>query len=306
MQASVMDTVIAVPPIARNSDLSVNREANDRLIKHIRSGGIRTLMYGGNANFQNIGLYEYTATLDMLQDLAAPDMNLIPAIGPDFGKMIDQILMLKGRLVAGVMVLPAKAAFTPSGIENGLRRLADTLGGPLIAYLRDDSYLSPASVELLIKSGAVCMVKYGVVRKNPYEDPYLAELVERLGANVVVSGIGERPALAHLEKYKLSTFTSGLASIAPRVSQAILKSFRTNDFEKARGLRELFIPLENLRDSHDPIQVLHETVSLSGIGNMGPMLPLMSNLAPEDCPPVQAAAFQLLRVNEELTSAHGS
>ena len=56
--ADLARSVLAVPPLARNGDLTLNRAANAALIRHLEAGGVSTLMYGGNANFYNIGLYE--------------------------------------------------------------------------------------------------------------------------------------------------------------------------------------------------------------------------------------------------------
>ena len=43
-------SVIAVPPLCRAADLTIDREQNRRLIAHLEKGGVRTLLYGGNAN----------------------------------------------------------------------------------------------------------------------------------------------------------------------------------------------------------------------------------------------------------------
>ena len=70
--ADLAGSVLAVPPLARNADLTFNRPANAALVKHIEAGGVSTLLYGGNANFYNIGLYEYGAILDSLAEIAGP------------------------------------------------------------------------------------------------------------------------------------------------------------------------------------------------------------------------------------------
>lgn len=46
----------------------------------------------------------------------------------------------------------------------------------------------------------------------------------------------------------------------------------------AENLRKTFEPLEDQRNAISPIRVLHEAVGLSGICNIGPVLPLMSGL----------------------------
>ena len=40
-------SVVAVPPLARNADLSLNREENRKLIRHLKAGGVTSLMYAG-------------------------------------------------------------------------------------------------------------------------------------------------------------------------------------------------------------------------------------------------------------------
>ena len=81
-------SVIAVPPLARRSDLTLDPEANRALIRHLETGGVRTLMYGGNANFYHLPLSEYDQTLAMLEELAGPDTLVIPSAGPAFGTMM--------------------------------------------------------------------------------------------------------------------------------------------------------------------------------------------------------------------------
>src|SRR5213080_4802906 len=83
-------SVLAVPPIARNEDFSLNESENAKIIRHIEAGGIRTLLYGGNANFYHIALSEYDQVLGMLAQLAGKDTLVIPSAGPAFGLSIDQ------------------------------------------------------------------------------------------------------------------------------------------------------------------------------------------------------------------------
>jgi dihydrodipicolinate synthase/N-acetylneuraminate lyase len=61
-------SVLAVPPLARHDDYTLNRAANEKLIRHLERGGVSTLLYGGNANFYNIGLSEYPEILTTLAE----------------------------------------------------------------------------------------------------------------------------------------------------------------------------------------------------------------------------------------------
>ena len=91
----LLRSVIAVPPLARHADFSLNKDANRALIRYLESGGVRSLMYGGNANFYHIALSEDAATLDFLAEAAGSDTWVLPSIGADYGKAIDQAAIIK-------------------------------------------------------------------------------------------------------------------------------------------------------------------------------------------------------------------
>lgn len=303
MHGDLQKSVLAVPPLARKSDLSLDRRSNAALIRHIEQGGVSTLMYGGNANFYNIGLYEYAELLDMLLELAAPGTWVIPSVGPDFGKMLDQARVLRERPFPTAMVLPAAGNFTPDGVEAGIAAFVETLGKPAIVYVKSEGYITPAGVARLAEKGLVKAVKYAIVREDPAKDPFLRELLDVVDPAMVISGIGERPAIVHWRELGLSSFTSGSVCVAPRASQMILSALKANDYATAARLREAFIPLEDCRDAWNPVRVLHEAVSLSGVADMGPVLPLMSNLDAKHRERVCAVSKALLALNASLAQS---
>jgi dihydrodipicolinate synthase/N-acetylneuraminate lyase len=300
--ADLSASVLAVPPLARNADLSLNRAANAALIKHIEGGGITTLLYGGNANFYNIGLAEYPALLDLIAEAAAPTTWVIPSVGPDFGKMMDQAAVLRGRSFPTAMVLPQTFPSTVAGAEVGLRRFAEAFGRPIIVYLKAEGFLTAEAVKRLVDDGLVAAIKYAVVREDPRKDALLSKLVELVDRRYIVSGIGERPAIVHLRDFGLAGFTTGSGCVGPRGSSALLAALKARDYSRAEAVRAPFIPLEDLRDAHSPIRVLHEAVRLAGIAETGPMLPLLSNLDLEHHEKVKKAAQELVAQDRKLAS----
>ena len=287
-------SVLAVPPLARKADLTVNKEANAALVKHIEAGGVSTLLYGGNANFYNIGLYEYAAILDELAEIAAPKTWVIPSVGPDFGKMLDQAALLRSRKFPTAMALPMTFPMTPAGSVTGLRRFAEALGRPIIVYIKAEGYLTPEGVKTLVDSGAVAAIKYAIVRTDPLKDPFLSKLVDLVDRRYIVSGIGERPCITHLRDFGLNGFTSGSVCVGPRGTTQILAALKRQDYETAAKIRERYLPLEDCRDAYSPIRVLHEAIGLAGIADMGPILPLLTNLEPERHEEVKKVARALL------------
>jgi len=292
-------SVLAVPPIARNADFSLNEAANRALIHYLEAGGIRTLMYGGNANFYHLGLSDLEAAARQLMDLAGADTWVIPSIGPEYGKALDQARLLADFDFPTVMVLPTGFPATPVGAAIGLRKIAERCGRPVIAYVKSDNYLHPADLGALVRDGLVCAVKYGVIRKNPAEDLYLSQILQHVERDRVVSGIGERPAPQHLRKFGLVSFTSGAVSIAPHLSMALLAALKTGAHDDAQRIQAEFLAIEDLRDANGPIPALHSAVTLSGIADMGPMLPMLSEVADPAIRETIERAARALRAKDE-------
>lgn len=269
--ADLRGSVISVPPMPRNADGSINTAANVRLLAHLRAGSVTTFMYGGNANFYNLGVAELGTVLDALTpELAANDW-LIPSVGADFGKAAEQISLLRERAFPTAMVLPLRFPATPAGAASGIAKLAARYGRPVIAYVKDEGYINNADVAALVKDGAVCAVKYAIVRKDPKQDAVLADLVQKMGTDLIISGIGERPVIDHFRSFGLRAFTSGSTCVAPALSNRIRVALHANDDATAAAARELFIPLEDARDAYSPIRILHAAVDLAGIAPTGPI-----------------------------------
>ncbi|TAM74402.1 dihydrodipicolinate synthase family protein [bacterium] len=300
-KADLESSVLAVPPLARNEDLSINVEANRRLIRHLEGGGVRTIMYGGNANFYSLGVFDYARTVETIAGLVADDTWVIPSIGPDFGKAMDQASILKDMAFPTCMVLPLSFPATTTGAARGIAKIAERFGKPVIAYLKAESYLKPEDVASLARGGLLCGIKYAIVRGDPRSDAYLDRLVELVGADHVISGIGERPAIDHMRYFGLKGFTSGSVCVAPRLAMSLLSALKGGGYEEAQAIREAFLPLEDLRDAFSPMRVLHEAVTLAGIAEMGPMLPMLSNIdSPAQVSAIRAAALRLRERDTEF------
>lgn len=303
-RADLGRSVLAVPPLARDADLTPARAANQALVRHMEAGGVSTLLYGGNANFYNIGLYEYAGLLDLLAEIAGAGSWVIPSVGPDYGKMMDQAPLVRDRGFPTAMVLPLGFPATRAGVETGVRRCADALGRPVILYVKAAGAVDPAGVRRLADDGVICAVKYGVVHDDPAHDPFLAKLVAAVDPGMIVSGIGERPAIAHLRAFGLAGFTSGAVCLAPTASMRLLQALQAGDYTTAEAIRAHFLPFEDQRDAISPIRVLHDAVTLAGIADMGPMLPLLTGLGETEKARVAGPARALLAYDRGEAARH--
>jgi dihydrodipicolinate synthase/N-acetylneuraminate lyase len=258
---------------------------------------VSSLLYGGNANFYNIALAEYEETLDILEDAAGADTWIIPSVGPFFGNAMDQASILAKRKFPTAMLLPTLAVSTPKGVETAVLKFVEKAGIPAVLYIKDDGYVNLQVVINLVNAGVISWIKYAVVRQDPSTDPLLRSIVDNVDPSIVVGGIGEQPTLAHWHGFGLKTFTSGCVCVAPRRSQELLHALHRGDFVTAESIRSGFERLENLRNSHGPIPVLHAAVSHAGVAQTGPMLPLLSELNDSLHSEIESAAKSTLEWN---------
>ena len=287
-------SVIAVPPLARDAHRRISIVENTKIIRAIEAGGVSTLLYGGNAVFYHMRLTEYADALSILADAAAPKTWIVPSVGPTYGIMMDQAQILKDYDFPTVMILPQKEIADEAGIATGIRLFVEQYGKPIVLYLKHDRWLSPSIVDSLVRDGLVSWIKYAVVRENPSIDPYLKEILSVVSANIVVSGIGEQPAIIHLRDFGVGGFTSGCVCVAPARSMAMLRAIQAHDFAKAERIRASFGPLEDLRNSIQPIRVLHEAVAAAGIAATGPMQPLLGELGESHKAAIKQAVQSLI------------
>ncbi len=293
-KADLDRSVISVPPLCRDANLRSDAQQNARLIKHIEQGGVSTLLYGGNANFYNIALSEYEEVLDQLEAGAAADTWIVPSVGPYFGFAMDQAAVLKKRRFPTAMLLPTTAVSNPEGVRNAVLRWTEKAGIPAVLYVKDEGYVTPEVVKSLVNAGVISWIKYAVVRKDPAEDALLRGIVDAVGTELLVSGIGEQPAIIHWRNFGVKAYTSGCVCVAPAPSQKMLRAMQSGDFETAEAIRASYEGLENLRNAHGPIPVLHTAVELAGIATTGPLLPLLAQLPESLNAPIEAAAKGLL------------
>ena len=291
--ATLASSVISVPPLARHADGSFNREENRKLIRHLEAGGVTTLLYGGNAILAHVSISEYAEMLTLLSELAAEQTLVIPSVGPGFGMMMDQAKILREFAFPTAMMLPSRDVVTSDGVASALRRFVEVMQRPAVLYIKNDGFIEIDAVQRLAKDGLLSWIKYATVRDNPVNDPYLRQLVDTVGVSLIVSGIGEQPALSHLREFGLAGYTSGCVCVAPRLSMQMLRAIKAGDFATAERIQAVFRPLEDLRNAINPIRVLHTAMGLAGIAEMGTIIPLLSEVSAADRPAIKEAAMKL-------------
>lgn len=277
-------------------------DQNDAIVRHILSGGITRLLYGGNAFLYHVTLADYEALVEWMA-AADGEVWMIPSLGPSYGRALDQVRVLRRYGFPAAMLLPCSDPRDAAGLERGVRDMVEALGSPLVLYLKgettfgEDRHKGLDAIGRLVDEGECVAIKYAVVRPNPVMDPYLDGLVARVDRRRVVSGIGERPAVAHLQRWRLPGFTTGSGCLAPFLSARLLEACRQGDFAAAEELRRLFLPLEDIRDAQGPARVLHAAVRAAGVARVGPVPPFVSALDDPAIARLEPVARALLDAN---------
>ena len=287
-------SVVSVPPLARNDDLSLNAEENQKLIGHLESGGVSTLLYGGNALLYHIAPSQYADLLGQLEAWAAEDTLVIPSVGSSYGMMMDQAKVLCNTAYPTAMVLPQPNVVTYEGVERAIGDFVQAAGKPAVVYIKQLGYIEVENVKRLVESGAVSWIKYAIVKDDPAVDEYLTRLKDAVGTELIVSGIGEQPALPHMLTFDVTAYTSGCVCVAPALSMHMLRLIQAGEYEAADQVREIFKTLEDLRNGINPVRVLHSAVAGAGIAETGPLLPMMSPVIASEAAEIADAANELL------------
>jgi len=292
--ADLRSSVIAVPPLCRNADSSLSASENQKLIQHMYSGGIRTVLYGGNANLYNIAISEYAELLTMLREVSPADMWVVPSVGPMYGMAMDQAAILRDHEYPTAMLLPTLFPSKPAGVATAIRHFVERSGLKAVLYIKDESYITPELAVELVNDGLISWIKYAVVKPDPAEDAYLSKLTTLVNPELIVSGIGEQPAIIHLRDFGITGFTAGCVCVNPQLSTDMLAAIQAKDYAKAEAIRQIFLPLEDQRNAHSPILVLHHAVALAGIADTGPVMPLLTGLPHSLMAGIEKAAKDLL------------
>ncbi|PZQ50058.1 MAG: dihydrodipicolinate synthase family protein [Rhodovulum sulfidophilum] len=296
--ADLTASIISLPPIARHPDGTINTAESRGIVDWLASAGVGAFMYGGIANLFNARLSEYGAVLDLIETVApSDDAWMVPAIGGDFGKAIDQVAILRERDFPTAILLPFWLVQS-GGVATGIRKLADALGKPLMVFFKALDYLTPRDIAALLADGALCGVEYGVAPDEDGQSPHLSGLLDLVGsAERLIDGAGEL-TIVESSRHGIKGYTSGSGLLAPHLSMALLEAVRREDRAAIAALSRPFAAFDAVRALHSAIPVVHDAVRLIGIADTGPIGPFFETARdPLVVAEIAGVAAELLRAN---------
>ncbi len=255
----------------------------------------------------------YDATLDEFEKVtaafleAAGDALVVPGIGPGYGRSLEMARIASRLGVAGAMVMPIVGPASVKGTAEGLRRITEMAGFPVILYQRRLDIMPAESViEMCRALDGVVGLKYAV------DDLDTFRLIVAGAGNdcAMICGMAEDPSIRYLQA-KAVGFSSGMANFLPRMSLSLLAAFRAGDLAEAERLRTMMVPFEDFRGENGARysgSALHAAMEYAGLAG-GPVIPFAEDVAAADLPRVHAMMDILLAEEERLgggvTTAQG-
>jgi 5-dehydro-4-deoxyglucarate dehydratase len=273
--------VIAFPVTPFKVDLSLDLPGlHENLTKLLEHPIAAVVAAGGTGELYSLTPAEYTRVIE-LTTLAVEDR--VPVIaGVGFGQRlaVEMAQTAEKAGADGILVFPP---YYPQAEDEGLfeyyRAIGEATRLGMLIYSRDWAGFSPAMVERLSTIPTLIGWKdgHGDIRRLQIIMNHVGDRLHWIG------GAGDDMVAAYFS-IGVSTFTSSIATVAPRLS---LRLYELADGGDAEALNELLnrcvVPLYALRARRKGYEVSAMKAMMDMIGlNGGPVRPPLVNVKPEE------------------------
>ena len=273
--------VIAFPITPFKTDLSLDLPGlHENLTKLLEHPIAALVAAGGTGEMYSLTPAEYTRVIE-LTALAVEDR--VPVIaGVGFGQRLA-VEMAQAAEKAGADGVLAFPPYYPQAEEDGLfeyyRSIGEATSLGMVIYSRDWATFSPAMVERLTAIPTLVAWKdgHGDIRR-------LQAIINRIGERLHwIGGAGDDMVAAYYS-IGIRTFTSSIATVAPRLSLKLHELGEAGDNEAlAELLDRCVVPLYAIRSRRRGYEVSTMKAMMEMVGlNAGPVRPPLVNVTPEE------------------------
>jgi len=278
---SKLSGVIAFPITPFKEDLSLDLPALHQNLTHLLQYPISALVIaGGTGEIYSLTPAEYTRVIE-LTALAVEDR--VPVIaGVGFGQRlaIEMAQAAEKAGADGILVFPP---YYPQAEDEGLFEYYRTIGEAtrlgMLIYTRDWADFSPSLVERL--TGIPNLIGWkdgqGDIRRLQMIINHVGERLHWIG------GAGDDLVAAYFS-IGVTTFTSSIATVAPRLALRLYELADAGDWEVLKELLDrCVIPLYAMRARCKGYEVSAMKAMMDMVGlNGGPVRPPLVNVKPEE------------------------
>jgi 5-dehydro-4-deoxyglucarate dehydratase len=273
--------VIAFPVTPFKSDLSLDLPGlHENLTKLLEHPIAAIVAAGGTGEMYSLTPAEYTRVIE-LTALAVEDR--VPVIaGVGFGQRLA-VEMAQAAEKAGADGVVAFPPYYPQAEDDGLFEYYRAIGAAtrlgMLIYSRDWATFSPEMVERLTAIPTLIGWKdgQGDIRR-------LQMIMNRVGDRLHwIGGAGDDMVAAYFS-VGVTTFTSSIATVAPRLSLKLYELAEAGDADALKDLLErCVIPLYTLRARRKGYEVSAMKAMMDIVGlNGGPVRPPLVNVCAEE------------------------
>jgi 5-dehydro-4-deoxyglucarate dehydratase len=273
--------VIAFPVTPFKEDLSLDLPGlHENLTKLLEHPIAAVVTAGGTGELYSLTPSEYTRVVELTTHAVEDRVPVIAGVG--FGQRLA-VEMAQAAEKAGADGILAFPPYYPQAEDEGLLEYYRAIGNAtrlgMLIYTRDWANFSPAMVERL------CAIPTLIGWKDGHGDiRRLQMLINHVGDRLHwIGGAGDDLVAAYFS-IGVTTFTSSIATVAPRLSLRLWELADAGDSEALTDLLErCVIPLYALRARRKGYEVsamkaMMEMIGMSG----GPVRPPLVNVKPDE------------------------
>lgn len=235
---------------------------------------------GGTGEMYSLTPAEYSRVIELTAHAIEDRIPVIAGVG--FGQRLA-IEMAQAAEKAGADGILAFPPYYPHAEEDGLfeyyRSIAAATSLGVVIYTRDWATFTPSMVERLTSIPTVVAWKdgHGDIRR-------LQSIINRVGERLHwIGGAGDDMVAAYYS-IGLRTFSSSIATVAPRLSLKLHELGEAGDNEAlAELLDRCVVPLYAIRARRRGYEVSTMKTMMEMVGlNAGPVRPPLVNVTPEE------------------------
>ena len=273
--------VIAFPVTPFKEDLSLDLPALHENLTSLLQNSISALVAaGGTGEMYSLTPAEYTRVIELTALAVEDRVPVIAGIGFGQRLAVEMAQAAEKAGADGILVFPPYYAHAEDeGLFEYYRTIGAATGLGLIIYSRDWATFNPAMVERLTSIPTLVAWKdgHGDIRR-------LQTIMNRVGDRLHWIGGAGDDMIAAYYSIGIRTFTSSIATVAPRLSLRLHELGESGDAAALIDLLErCVIPLYALRGRRRGYEVSAMKVMMDMVGlNGGPVRPPLVNVTPEE------------------------
>ena len=290
LRKSLEDGVIAFPVTPFKDDLGLDLDglrANlERMLRH----DFRAIVAaGGTGEMYSLSLEEYRQIVELTVEVAGAHTTILAGAGFGYAQAVEMSRIATAAGAHGVLALPPYYPNAPkSSLFDYYQAIGENTDLGMLVYSRDWVQLDPDDAETLAnRIPNLVAWKDGQGDTRAYQ-----RIIDRLGDRFHwIGGIGDDCVPAYYS-IGIRTYTSSIATVAPRISLLLHEYAAGGDSEALAGLmRKYVLPIYEFRTRRKGYEVsaMKALMNLSGQAG-GKVRPPLPEVREEELPLLQAIA----------------